>query len=129
MLNKDFKAIGIGRAYNSSSLYKWYWTADFGGNILTEESVSSTVVTRTIIIYIISYISSYTTIKKTITEKITSYFTSNLTYSTTKTNTVLSTSIITTIEKIIEKPIIQFSIISFFLIISILTLISLRKKK
>jgi len=39
MLNKDFKAIGIGRAYNSSSLYKWYWTADFGGNILTEESV------------------------------------------------------------------------------------------
>ncbi len=31
MLNTNFKAIGIGRAYNSSSTYKWYWTTTFGG--------------------------------------------------------------------------------------------------
>ncbi len=31
MLNGGFKAIGIGRAYNPSSLYRWYWTTDFGG--------------------------------------------------------------------------------------------------
>jgi hypothetical protein len=29
MLNGGFKAIGIGRAYNASSTYKWYWTTDF----------------------------------------------------------------------------------------------------
>ena len=31
MLNPSFQAIGIGRAYNGSSLYRWYWTTDFGG--------------------------------------------------------------------------------------------------
>ena len=31
MLSSNFKAIGIGRAYKSTSTYKWYWTADFGG--------------------------------------------------------------------------------------------------
>lgn len=33
MLNASFKAIGIGRAYNPSSPYRWYWTTDFGGVI------------------------------------------------------------------------------------------------
>jgi hypothetical protein len=33
MLGKDFKAVGIGRAYNAKSAYKWYWTADFGGRV------------------------------------------------------------------------------------------------
>ncbi len=31
MLSSSFRAIGIGRAYNASSYYDWYWTADFGG--------------------------------------------------------------------------------------------------
>ena len=30
MLNPSFLAIGIGRAYNNNSTYKWYWTTDFG---------------------------------------------------------------------------------------------------
>jgi uncharacterized protein YkwD len=33
MLSSNFKAIGIGRAYKSTSTYKWYWTADFGGYV------------------------------------------------------------------------------------------------
>lgn len=90
MLNKDFKAIGIGRAYNSSSFYKWYWTVDFGGGIPTQENATSTItITRTftLIIYVISYISNYTTIKETITEKVTSYMTLNTTF-----NVILSTT-------------------------------------
>ncbi len=31
MLNGNFKAIGIGRAYGATSTYKWYWTTTFGG--------------------------------------------------------------------------------------------------
>jgi len=31
MLNANFTAIGIGRAYGASSTYKWYWTTTFGG--------------------------------------------------------------------------------------------------
>ncbi|MCH8816079.1 MAG: hypothetical protein IH957_13505 [Chloroflexi bacterium] len=31
MLNSDFVAIGIGRAYNADSQFDWYWTAAFGG--------------------------------------------------------------------------------------------------
>jgi uncharacterized protein YkwD len=31
MLNGNFRAIGIGRAYNASSRYDWYWTTTFGG--------------------------------------------------------------------------------------------------
>ncbi|HEY1336473.1 MAG TPA: malectin domain-containing carbohydrate-binding protein [Bryobacteraceae bacterium] len=31
MLNAGFKAIGISRAYNAGSTYRWYWTTDFGG--------------------------------------------------------------------------------------------------
>jgi len=31
MLNPAYKVIGIGRAYNASAAYRWYWTTDFGG--------------------------------------------------------------------------------------------------
>jgi uncharacterized protein YkwD len=31
MLGSGYTVIGIGRAYNSSSTYGWYWTTDFGG--------------------------------------------------------------------------------------------------
>src|ERR1043166_5604000 len=31
MLNPGYKVFGIGRAYNASSTYRWYWTTDFGG--------------------------------------------------------------------------------------------------
>lgn len=30
MVNPSYKAIGIGRVYNASSTYGWYWTTDFG---------------------------------------------------------------------------------------------------
>jgi uncharacterized protein YkwD len=30
MLNEAFKEIGIGRAFDGSSKYGWYWTTDFG---------------------------------------------------------------------------------------------------
>jgi uncharacterized protein YkwD len=33
MLSANFKAIGIGRAYSVTSMYKWYWTTDFGGYV------------------------------------------------------------------------------------------------
>jgi uncharacterized protein YkwD len=33
MLSSSYKVIGIGRAYNSASAYKWYWTTDFGGYV------------------------------------------------------------------------------------------------
>jgi hypothetical protein len=31
MLNSDYVVIGIARAYNSASTWRWYWTTDFGG--------------------------------------------------------------------------------------------------
>ena len=34
MLSTSMKAIGIGRAYNSKSTYKWYWTTTFGGKVV-----------------------------------------------------------------------------------------------
>jgi hypothetical protein len=33
MLGSNFKVIGIGRAYNANSTYKWYWTTTFGGYV------------------------------------------------------------------------------------------------
>jgi len=31
MLNSNYNAIGIGRAFGASAAYGWYWTTDFGG--------------------------------------------------------------------------------------------------
>jgi len=33
MLNSSYKVIGISRAYNATSMYRWYWTTDFGGYV------------------------------------------------------------------------------------------------
>jgi uncharacterized protein YkwD len=33
MLSSTYKDIGIGRAYSSSSTYKWYWTTTFGSTV------------------------------------------------------------------------------------------------
>ncbi len=33
MLNANYKVIGIGRAYNASATYRYYWTTDFGGAV------------------------------------------------------------------------------------------------
>lgn len=33
MLSTDYKVLGIGRAYNASAAYGWYWTTDFGGYV------------------------------------------------------------------------------------------------
>lgn len=38
MLNGDFRAIGIGRAYDKGSKYGWYWTTTFGGAVEKEVS-------------------------------------------------------------------------------------------
>jgi uncharacterized protein YkwD len=38
MLTSSYKAIGIGRAYSSSSRYGWYWTATFGS--ATSQSIT-----------------------------------------------------------------------------------------
>ena len=35
MLKAGFKAIGIDRAYDADATYKYYWTTDFGGSVLT----------------------------------------------------------------------------------------------
>ncbi|MEA2594468.1 MAG: hypothetical protein QOF01_937 [Thermomicrobiales bacterium] len=37
-VRSDFKAIGIGRAYNATSTYGWYWTTTFG-TVVTGEAV------------------------------------------------------------------------------------------
>jgi uncharacterized protein YkwD len=31
LINPEYRAIGIGRAYGAASSYKWYWAANFGG--------------------------------------------------------------------------------------------------
>jgi len=31
MLNPAYTVLGIGRAYNPTATYRWYWTTDFGG--------------------------------------------------------------------------------------------------
>ncbi len=33
MLSPNFSVVGVSRAYNQYSTYKWYWTTDFGGFI------------------------------------------------------------------------------------------------
>jgi uncharacterized protein YkwD len=40
MLNGSYKVMGIGRAYNASSTYRWYWTTDFGG--VVDQTLGST---------------------------------------------------------------------------------------
>ena len=38
MLDGDFRAIGIARAYDRDSKYGWYWTTTFGGEVEREVS-------------------------------------------------------------------------------------------
>ena len=33
MLGSSYRVIGVGRAYNASSSYKWYWTTGFGSTV------------------------------------------------------------------------------------------------
>lgn len=33
MLSPSFKVLGVGRAYNPSSMLGWYWTTDFGNTV------------------------------------------------------------------------------------------------
>jgi len=40
MLNPGYKVFGIGRVYNASSPYRWYWTTDFGGFV--DQTIGST---------------------------------------------------------------------------------------
>ena len=38
MLDGDFRAIGIARAYDRNAKYGWYWTTTFGGDVEREVS-------------------------------------------------------------------------------------------
>jgi uncharacterized protein YkwD len=33
MLDTNYLALGVARAYNASSTYGWYWTTDFGSTV------------------------------------------------------------------------------------------------
>uniref|UniRef100_Q02AW0 Allergen V5/Tpx-1 family protein n=1 Tax=Solibacter usitatus (strain Ellin6076) TaxID=234267 RepID=Q02AW0_SOLUE len=33
MLNPSYKVLGVGRVYNASATYRWYWTTDFGAYV------------------------------------------------------------------------------------------------
>jgi uncharacterized protein YkwD len=39
LVNPQYRAIGVGRAYGSGSTYGWYWTADFGGVVDSARAV------------------------------------------------------------------------------------------
>jgi len=41
MLNPGFKVFGIGRVYNASATYRWYWTTDFGAYV--DQTIGSTI--------------------------------------------------------------------------------------
>lgn len=47
MLSASYTAIGIGRAYSSTSQYGWYWTTTFGGVQDAVAATRSTTVTPT----------------------------------------------------------------------------------
>lgn len=48
MLRPQFNVIGIGRAYNASSDYRWYWTTNFGGyDDSTGEDTTTTILAAT----------------------------------------------------------------------------------
>jgi uncharacterized protein YkwD len=40
MLNPSYTVLGIGRAYNASASYRWYWTTDFGAYV--DQTIGST---------------------------------------------------------------------------------------
>lgn len=44
MLSPNFSVIGISRANNQNSIYKWYWVTDFGGYVDTLISVGGTTI-------------------------------------------------------------------------------------
>lgn len=49
MLNPNYRVIGIGRAGNAGSTYRWYWTTDFGSYVdatVDAGSVTQSVTTR-----------------------------------------------------------------------------------
>lgn len=46
MLNPNFRVLGVGRAYNANSTYRWYWTTDFGG--VVDQTMSSSTVADTL---------------------------------------------------------------------------------
>ncbi len=40
MLNPSYKVLGVGRVYNASATYRWYWTTDFGAYV--DQTIGST---------------------------------------------------------------------------------------
>jgi uncharacterized protein YkwD len=42
LVNANYRAIGVGRAYGSGSTYGWYWAANFGGVVDAGVAASST---------------------------------------------------------------------------------------
>lgn len=109
MLRPEFKVIGIGRAYNASSDYEWYWTTDFGGYddsiggdttatipaattttvLATQTTISTTTVTTT----------SISTLTETSTHTVTTAASTSTVSVTTMTTTAYAVSTeITTIS-------------------------------
>lgn len=77
MLMPEFEVIGIGRAYNASSYFEWYWTTDFGGYDDSEEGETTTTV----------FSSATTTVLATTTTVATTTVTTTMTSTLTQTST------------------------------------------
>lgn len=87
MLRPEFKVIGIGRAFNASSDYGWYWTTDFGGY---DDSIGEDTTTTIFAATTATVLATQTTIATT---TVTTTSISTLTQTSTRTvTTAASTS-------------------------------------
>ncbi len=98
MLMPEFKVIGVGRAYNASSYYGWYWTTDFGGHDDSGEGDTTTTVfsaTTTTVLGTQTTVAT-TTVTTTIASTLTQ--TSTSTVSVTTLATTFNVTVTTTIS-------------------------------
>jgi len=99
MLRPEFKVIGIGRAYNASSIYKWYWTTDFGGYDDSGQLETTTTIfsdTTTTVLAVQTTVAT-TTVTTTSTSTLTQTSTRTVT-TAASTSTVSLTTLTTTLE-------------------------------
>jgi len=98
MLRPQFKVIGVGRAYNASSDFEWYWTTDFGGY---DDSIGGDTTTTILAATTTSVLATQTTIATTtVTTTSISTLTQTSTHTVTtaaSTSTVSVTTLTTTI--------------------------------
>jgi len=99
MLRPEFNVIGIGRAYNASSNYKWYWTTDFGGYDDSGQEETTTTIfsgTTTTVLAVQTTVAT-TTVTTTSTSTLTQTSTRTVT-TAASTSTVSLTTLTTTLE-------------------------------